>query len=128
MKQNNLNLKKGILLICLAIFSLSSFAQNISIRGNITDSSGESLIGVTVQVQGTTIGTVTDVDGNYTIPSISTNAVLEVSYVGMNPQVIPINGRTVINIVMQEDTELLEEVVVVGYGTMRKSDVPVLWQ
>ncbi len=123
MKQNKLNLRKGILLICLAIFSLSGFAQRINVRGTITDTSGESLIGVTVQVQGTTIGTVTDADGNYTIPSIPTNAVLEVSYVGMNPQVIPVNGRTVIDIVMQEDSELLEEVVVIGYGTMRKSDV-----
>lgn len=123
MKQNNLNLKKGILLICLAIFSLGSIAQNITVRGHITNSSGESLIGVTVQVQGTTVGTVTDIDGNFMIPAIPSNAILEVSYVGMNSQVVPVNGRTAINIVMQEDTELLEEVVVVGYGTMRKSDV-----
>ncbi len=67
MKQKNRNLKKRILLICLAIFSLSSIAQNITVRGNITDTSGESLIGATVQVQGTSVGTVTDIDGNYMI-------------------------------------------------------------
>lgn len=123
MKRKILNFKKGILLTLVTLFSLGTFAQHITVRGNITDGSGESLVGVTVQVQGTNIGTVTDVDGNYNIPNVSSSAILEVSYVGMRTQSIPVNGRTFINVTLEEDTELLEEVVVVGYGTMRKSDV-----
>jgi hypothetical protein len=114
---------KGILCLLLYTCSLYAFAQGVTVKGKIIDGSGEALIGVTVQVQGTTVGTTTDVDGNFTIPNIPTNAVLEVSYVGMRLQTIPVNGRTSINITLEEDTELLEEIVVVGYGTMRKNDV-----
>lgn len=114
MKRKILNFKKGILLTLVTLFSLGTFAQHITVRGNITDGSGESLVGVTVQVQGTNIGTVTDVDGNYNIPNVSSSAILEVSYVGMRTQSIPVNGRTFINVTLEEDTELLEEVVVVG--------------
>jgi TonB-linked SusC/RagA family outer membrane protein len=123
MKQQKLNLKRGILFALLCAFSLSTIAQNITVRGSVADVSGETLVGVTVQVQGTATGTVTDVDGNFMIPNVPRNAVLEVSYVGMQTEVIPVNGRTLINVVLTEDTELLEEVVVVGYGTMRKSDL-----
>ncbi len=114
---------KGSLFAWMWIFSLCIFAQNNSVRGTITDSRGESLIGVTVQVQGTTNGTITDVKGNYLLNNVPANATLEISYVGMKPQIIKVNNRTTINVTMSEDTELLDEVVVVGYGTMRKSDV-----
>ncbi len=123
MKLKNSNLKRGILLILLATSSLIALAQQITVRGNIVDETGELLIGVSVHVQGTATGTVTDADGIFVIPDIPSNAVLEISYVGMRPQIIPVDGRRVINIMMQEDTELLEEVVVIGYGTMRRSDV-----
>lgn len=123
MKQQKLNLKRGILLALLCAFSLSTIAQNITVRGSVADESGETLVGVTVQIQGTATGTVTDVDGNFMIPNVPRNAVLEVSYVGMQTEVIPVNGRTLINVVLTEDTEMLEEVVVVGYGTMRRSDL-----
>lgn len=123
MKQQKLNLKRGILLALLCAFSLSTIAQNITVKGSVADESGETLVGVTVQIQGTATGTVTDVDGNFMIPNVPRNAVLEVSYVGMQTEVIPVNGRTLINVVLTEDTEMLEEVVVVGYGTMRRSDL-----
>ena len=123
MKQQKLNLKRGILLALLCAFSLSTIAQNITVRGSVADESGETLVGVTVQIQGTATGTVTDVDGNFMIPNVPRNAVLEVSYVGMQTEVIHVNGRTLINVVLTEDTEMLEEVVVVGYGTMRRSDL-----
>lgn len=123
MKMKKTNLKKGILFTIMCLFSIIIFAQNITVRGNVSDGSGESLIGVTVQVEGTSVGTVTDADGNFILPNVPSNATLIISYVGMNSQNISVNGRTVINVILEDDTELLEEVVVVGYGTMRKSDV-----
>ena len=123
MKRKLTNLKKGILFTIMCLISSTILAQNITVRGNVTDGLGESLVGVTVQVEGTSVGTVTDADGNFTLPNIPSNAILSISYVGMNTQSISLNGRAVINVILEDDTELLEEVVVVGYGTMRKSDV-----
>lgn len=98
-------------------------AQTIGVRGTVTDGTGESLIGVTVQVLGLSTGTVTDIDGNYMLPNVPSNAILEISYVGMHTQTIPVNGRTTINVVMEEDTETLEELVVIGYGSVKKSSL-----
>ena len=123
MKKQNLNLFKGILCLWLCAFSQHVFAQNVTVKGTVADTRGEPLIGVTVQVRGTSIGTVTDVDGKFSLPNVSPNATLEISYVGMNPQIIVLNGRTSLEVVMQEDAELLEELVVVGYGQMRRSDL-----
>ena len=91
MKRKKINLKTGILLTIMCLFSATIFAQNITVRGNVTDGSGESLVGVTVQVEGTGIGTVTDIDGNFSIPNVPSNAVLTISYVGMNTQTVPVN-------------------------------------
>lgn len=123
MKRKKINLKKGILFTLLCLFTMSMSAQNISVRGTVTDGTGEALIGVTVQVQGSSVGTVTDLDGNFVLPNIPSNATLEVSYVGMRTQIIPLNGRTIINVVMEEDTETLEELVVIGYGSVKKSSL-----
>ena len=105
MKSKISNLKKGILFTLVTLFSLAAFAQNVTVRGNVTDGSGESLVGATVQIKGTSIGTVTDVDGNFTLPNVSSSAILEVSYVGMRTQTISVNGRTIINVILEEDTE-----------------------
>lgn len=123
MKRKISNLSKGILFIILWTFSLCIFAQNITVRGIVTDATNEPLIGVTVRIEGTSVGTITDVNGNFTFPNIPFNAVLEVSYVGMVSQNIPVNGRTTINVVLREDTEMLEEVVVVGYGVQKKESI-----
>lgn len=120
MKRKISNLWKGFLFALLWTFSLGVIAQNINVRGAVVDTNGEPLIGVTVQVQGTTIGTITDMDGNFTLANVPPNAILEVSYVGMHSQLIVLDGRTSVHIVMEEDTELLEEVVVVGYGTQKR--------
>lgn len=80
------NLLKGICLALLCIFSLSVFAQNITVRGSVSDASGEPLIGVTVQVKGESTGTVTDLDGRFTLFNVPSNATLLVTYVGMQPQ------------------------------------------
>lgn len=101
-------------------FSLSIIAQNVTVSGSVTDQNTEPLIGVTVQAQGTTIGTVTDIDGNFMLTNVPFDAKLVVSYVGMNSQIVELNGRTVLDIVLLEDSELLQEVVVVGFGVQKK--------
>lgn len=92
-------------------------------HGACYGSRGEPLIGVTIQVQGTAHGTVTDFDGKYLIPAVPADAILEVSYVGMKSETINVNGRSVIDITLEEDTGVLEEVVVVGYGIQKKASV-----
>lgn len=124
MKQQNCFsfLRRGILSFTLLMASLVLFAQNnITISGVITDDDGFEVIGATVIVSGdASRGTVSDIDGNYTLNNVPANGSLEFSYVGMKTQVIPVDGRTNINVLMTSDTELLEEVVVVGYGTQKK--------
>ncbi len=119
MKSRFLNLS-SVIMFMLWTFSLSIMAQNVTVRGSVTDQFEEPLIGVTVQVQGTTIGTVTDLDGKFVLSNVPTDANLVVSYVGMNSQIVELRGRTEVNVVLQEDSELLDEVVVVGFGVQKK--------
>ena len=123
MKRKVSNLLRGICLILMSTISFIMTAQNVTVRGSVSDVTGEPLVGVTVQVQGTAIGTVTDLDGKFTLPNVPPNTNLEISYVGMRPQIIPLNGRTNIQVVLEEDTEMLEELVVIGYGQMKRSDL-----
>lgn len=89
------------------------------ITGVITDTTGEPVIGANVVEKGTTNGTITDLDGKYSL-DVSPNSVLQITYVGYNPQELKINGRSAINIELKEDSQALEEVVVVGYGVQKK--------
>ena len=95
--------------------------QQKSISGKISDSLGSLLPGVTVVIKGTTIGTITDSNGNFSLANVPPNATLMVSFVGMKTQEIAILGKTTINVVLEEETIGVEEVVVVGYGTQLKS-------
>jgi TonB-linked SusC/RagA family outer membrane protein len=113
----------GSLFIVFWTFSISIFAQRITVNGRVTDATNEPLIGVTIKIVGTTTGTITNIDGNFTLFNVPPEGILEVSYVGMITQTIPINGRTFINITLQEDSEILEEVVVVGYGSQKKESI-----
>jgi len=97
--------------------------QQKEITGKVTDTQGQPLPGVTVTVKGTTRGTVTDVDGNYSLSNIANNNTLVFSFVGMETQEINVGNRTRIDVTMQESAIALEEVVAVGYGTMKKSDL-----
>jgi TonB-linked SusC/RagA family outer membrane protein len=119
-KRKIFNRWKGFLFLLLWTLSVCGFAQNITVKGTITDTNGETLLGVSVKVQGTQTGTVTDVNGSFILHNVPLNAVLEASYVGMKTQVVNVDGRTTMNIVLKEDSEALEEVVVVGYGTQKK--------
>lgn len=98
-----------------------AFAQTITVKGTVIDKEGEPLIGASVVVQGETLGTATDIDGQFTI-SAPTNGTLVVSYVGYETQEVAVNGRTEIEIVLAENTVMLGEVVAIGYGTVKKSD------
>ncbi|WP_420535518.1 SusC/RagA family TonB-linked outer membrane protein [Barnesiella viscericola] len=98
------------------------YAQNITIKGNVSDGK-EALMGVTVQVKGTSKATSTDLDGNYTITVSDKNAVLVFSYIGYEKQEVTVGNRTVVNVRMSDNAQLLDEVVVVGYGSVKKSDV-----
>lgn len=123
MKRIISNLFKGICIILMSAFSFNVNAQNVTVKGTVSDMAGEPLIGVTVQVEGQTTGTVTDLDGNFTLSNVPSNASLLITYVGMQPQTIKLNGRTTLNVTLSEDTELLEEVVVVGFGQQKKESV-----
>ena len=101
-------------------FGVETFAQNVTVKGKVSDSSGEPIIGVTVMLSSNnTVGTLTDGNGNYAI-TVPANSSLTFSCVGFATQEEQLNGRTVINVVLQEDTEFLDETVVVGYGTQKK--------
>ena len=123
MRRKTISLLKGIMFAALWTFSLSLFAQNITVRGTVTDAEGETLTGVTVQVQGTTTGTVTDAQGIFVLQGVAIDAMLEISYVGMRTEVVQVNGRTNVNVVLTDDTELLDELVVVGYGEQRRREI-----
>jgi len=97
--------------------------QKNPIHGKVTDSSGAPLPGVTVVIKGTTQGTITDTDGNYSLPNVSTDATLVFSFVGMKTQEVSVSGKTYINVTMAEEAIGLDEVVAVGYGIMRKRDL-----
>ncbi len=97
---------------------LPARAQNITVNGVVEDSAGEPMIGATVLVDGSKDGVATDFDGNFTI-KCAPNAKLHVSYIGYKPQTIEVNGQTNIKVVLLEDSEALEEVVVIGYGGTR---------
>ena len=98
------------------------YAQSITVKGTVSDSS-EPLMGVTVQEQGTSKATATDLDGNYTITVSGPNSVLVFSYIGYEKQSVKVGNKTVINVKMSDNAQLLDEVVVVGYGSVKKSDV-----
>ena len=97
--------------------------QGKKVTGMVVDGAGEPVIGANVVVKGTTNGTITDFDGNYTIEGVPADGVLVISYIGYLSQEIPVGNQSAINVTLKEDTQTLDEVVVVGYGTMRKSDV-----
>ena len=97
-------------------------SKNKRVSGTVKSANGESIIGANVKVSGTTIGCITDIDGNFTL-EVPENAKLTVSYIGFQTQEIAINGKSSVNIVLEEDTEMLDEIVVIGYGSMKKKDL-----
>lgn len=118
--------RKAKYLLLLLLFSTSlthAFAQSSSVNGSVTDEEGEGLPGVTVLVKGTTNGTVTDIEGNYSLNVADAKSTLVFSYIGFKSQEVPVGNNTLLNITLATDSKQLEEVVVVGYGTQKKSDL-----
>lgn len=98
-------------------------SQNLEVKGVVTDANGMPVPGVNILVKGTSIGAISDFDGNYMVSNVPENATLEFSYIGFLKQSVPVNGQRIINIVLHVTAESLDEIVVVGYGTQKKSDV-----
>ena len=107
----------------LSMFCVLAFAQGKQITGVIKDGTGEPMIGVNVLVKGTTNGTITDFDGKFAISDVKNSDVLTITYVGYVQQSIPVGNQTSFNIILKEDTETLDEVVVIGYGTVKRRDL-----
>ena len=116
------NLRFFLAMFFLAM-QLAAFSQEKTVTGNVIDEKGSPLPGVSVVIQGTATGTVTGLDGNYSVTLQDGQNVLQFSFIGFQKQVIEVGNRTVIDVQLVPDTKSLDEVVVVGYGTMKKSDV-----
>ena len=113
--------KPLVTLFLLCLFPMGALAQNV-VKGTVNDEAGEPVIGATVKVQGTQQGSITDFDGKFSIEAGS-NATLEISYVGYVTQKVKVAGKSDITVVLKEDAQMLNDIVVVGYGTMKKSDI-----
>jgi TonB-linked SusC/RagA family outer membrane protein len=111
---------KNFLLILLFLASTSVYAQRITITGTVSDEKGAPLTGATVQVKGTNVGVLTDINGKYSVDVAGPNSIVVISFVGYNPKEITVQNQTTINVVLSESMLGLEEVVVVGYGTQKK--------
>ncbi|MCD7936826.1 MAG: TonB-dependent receptor [Tannerellaceae bacterium] len=107
----------------LAMMCQFLVAQNKTVTGVVMEPNGDPVIGANIIEKGTTNGTITDFDGNFTLGNLSENSVIIVRYIGFNEQEIPVSGQTHITVRLMEATELLDEVVVVGYGTQKKESV-----
>ena len=97
--------------------------QKKTVKGVVKDGSGEAVIGANVVIKGTTTGSITDFDGNFVLDNVPDNAVLQISYIGYRTLDVPVSGKSSLNIKLEEDSEKLEEVVVVGYGTQKKGEI-----
>ena len=117
----HLQIRRALTASVLPMVCLTAFAQK-TVTGTVKDAKGEPLIGVTVFVDGKP-GSITDIDGNFSIPNASPSSKVKVSYIGYKDQTVTLGNSSTVNIVLQEDNAQLDEVVVVGYGTMKKSDL-----
>lgn len=117
-------LKRQVLFVLFAFAAtLCAFAQNKTITGLVVDGNGESIIGASVLVKGTTNGIITDIDGKFTLNDVPEAGVIQISYIGYKTQEISAKNKANLKVVLVEDNEMLDEVVVVGYGVQKKSDV-----
>ena len=122
MKHSQTGIARKIFFLLIGLlFTVGVNAQTIAVSGTVTDPTGEPLIGASILAQGTSTGTSTDIDGHYTI-NVASNATLVFSYVGYDPQTVAVKGQTTINVTLQENSVMLNEVVAIGYGTVKKSD------
>ena len=113
---------KRLLTMASAIaITASAFAQSRTISGKIVDANGEPVIGASAIVKGTSNGSITDLDGKFSIKDVPENGTITVSYIGYKSQTISVKGKNTISIVLQEDNTSLDDVIVIGYGSVKKS-------
>lgn len=115
------NMRIVLFLLFVAI-TLNVSAQTTTIKGKVKDKTGEAIIGASILEKGTSKGTITDMDGNFTL-KVNANATVVVSYIGMKSQEISVKGKTTLDVTLQDDAQTLDEVVVIGYGTVAKKDL-----
>jgi TonB-linked SusC/RagA family outer membrane protein len=113
--------KPLVFLFLLCLFPLGAMAQSV-VKGTVIDEAGEPIIGASVKVQGTKTGAITDFNGNFSVQA-DANATLQISYIGYIPAVVKVNGRSNIEVSLKEDSQTLSDVVVIGYGVQKKSDL-----
>ena len=114
--------KRGYITLLALLVSIITFAQGVTVKGTVLDENKEALIGATIQVKGENNGVAADLDGNFTL-KVKKNATLVVSYIGYLTQEVRLQGKTQITVQLTPDSKTLDEVIVVGYGTMKKSDL-----
>lgn len=110
----------GLATAMMFLFSVPAMAQALSVKGKVMDKAGEPVIGASVLVDGTSNGTVTDLEGAFALGNVPANATLKVSFIGYKTEIVAVNGRTSVIVTLKEDTEVLDEVVIVGYGVQKK--------
>src|SRR5574344_3171422 len=116
-----LRIKRASMALCLSLFCFGAYAQK-TVTGVVKDATGEPVIGATIMANGKPVAT-TDFDGNFSVPNAEPSTVIKITYVGFKDQQITIGNKSTINVSLAEDNQNLNEVVVVGYGTMKKSDL-----
>jgi iron complex outermembrane receptor protein len=112
---------KILCLMTMLLITVNAFSQEITVKGKVRDTSANPVIGANVHVTGTRNGVITDVDGNYTLLNVPANGSLSFSYIGMTSQTIKLNGKTVVNVILEDDTKQLDEVVVTALGMKRET-------
>ena len=116
-------MRSMLLFLLVAVISLGVSAQNVTVKGTVKDKMGETVIGASVVQKGnTSVGTITDIDGNFTL-SVPAGSTLVISYVGMKTQEVKLDGSSSYDITLDDDSQALEEVVVIGYGSVKKKDL-----
>ena len=114
-------MKKSLIFFLMLWSSIFMYAQHLSITGKVTDKQGESIIGASVLVKGTSNGVITDLNGVFNMKDVPSDGVLTVSYIGYKDVEVKINpSQTSYSITLEEDNQMLDEVVVVGFGTQKK--------
>ncbi len=117
-------MKNNLFLLLAFVFSITVYGQNVTVSGTVTEAStGQPLPGVNVLLKNTSRGVSTDFDGKFTLDNVPLNSVLVISYIGFIPQEISITNAQPLNIALEEDSESLNEVVVIGYGTQTKKEI-----
>lgn len=115
--------KFAMLLICFIMGGVFAVAQTKTVKGTVIDGTGEPVIGANIVVNGTNIGAITDIDGKFSLSNVPNNATVKVTFIGYAPQEVSVSGKTNLNITLSEENDMLDEVVVIGYGTVRRRDL-----